>query len=103
MRRLLLACLLSFTAFAAAQQLPEPAVILDKEIVGSFQSLPVQVGGRIKPLDPYAHFLLLRIHGKQSIAVEHEKLPGIRKLKVTHYSEITCAWLEKPTTSSKTR
>ena len=28
---------------------------------------------------------------------------GIRKLKVSHCSEITCAWLEKPTISSKTR
>lgn len=85
MRRLLLACLLSVTALAAAQQLPEPAVILDKEVVGSFQSLPVQEGGRIKPLDTYARFLLLRIHGKQSIAVEHEKLPGIRKLKAIEW------------------
>ena len=85
MRRFLLACLLSVTALAAAQQLPEPSVILDKEVVASFQSLPVQEGGRIKPLDTYARFLLLRIHGKQSISVEQDKLPGIKKLKAVEW------------------
>ncbi len=85
MRHLLLACLLLVTSFAGAQQLPEPSVILDKEVVAAFQSLPIQEGGRIKPLDTYARFLLLRMHGKQSIAVKHDKLPGLKKLKAIEW------------------
>lgn len=68
-----------------AQQLPEVSVILDKDVVTLFQSLPVQEGGRTKPLDTYARFLLLRLHGKQSISVTHEKLPGVKKLSATEW------------------
>lgn len=83
MKTLLLACLL-LTSLVQAQ-LPDPTLILDKDIVAAFQSLPVQEGGRIKPLDTYARFLLLRMHGKQSIAVEHALLPDVKKLKATEW------------------
>ena len=66
MKTLLLACLFLTTLVQA--QLPDPALLRDKEVVAAFQSLPIQEGGRIKPLDTYARFLLLRLHGKQSIA-----------------------------------
>ena len=69
-----------------AQQLPEPSVILDKEVVALFQSLPVQDGGRTKPLDTYARFLLLRMHGRSDMRhVSHEKLPGVKSLKAIEW------------------
>ncbi|MES2594371.1 MAG: cytochrome c biogenesis protein CcsA [Verrucomicrobiota bacterium] len=77
--------LLALITIAAQAQLPDPALLRDKEIVAAFQSLPVQEGGRIKPLDTYARFLLLRIHGKQSMAVEHPLLPGVSKLKAIEW------------------
>lgn len=70
-------------------QLPDPALLRDKEVVAAFQSLPIQEGGRIKPLDTYARFLLLRLHGKQSIAVEHPALPDVKKLKATEWLLLT--------------
>lgn len=83
MKTFLLACLLVTSLVQA--QLPDPALLLNKEIVAAFQSLPVQEGGRIKPLDTYARFLLLRMHGKQSIAVDHALLPDAKKLKATEW------------------
>ena len=76
---------LSFFASSLFAQLPDPALLRDKEIVASFQSLPVQEGGRIKPLDTYARFLLLRLHGKQSISVDHPQLPDVKKLKAIEW------------------
>jgi len=46
---------------------PEPARL--------FESLPVQDGGRIKPMHTYAGFMLLRLHGKRSITT-----PGDERL-----------------------
>jgi len=66
-------------------QLPDPALLRDREVVAAFQSLPIQEGGRVKPLDTYARFLLLRLHGKQSIAVDHPSLPEVKKLKATEW------------------
>jgi len=53
-------------ARAAAQggTRPEP---WDPEVVRLFESLPVQDGGRVKPLHTYAGFTLLRLTGKRSI------------------------------------
>jgi ABC-type transport system involved in cytochrome c biogenesis permease subunit len=65
--------------------LPDLGVVLDPEVVALFQSLPVQEGGRVKPLDTYARFLLLRLHGKQSMKVEHEKLPDVKKLNAMEW------------------
>lgn len=76
---------LSFLASSLFAQLPNPALLRDKDIVTSFQSLPVQEGGRIKPLDTYARFLLLRLHGKQSISVDHPQLPDVKKLKAIEW------------------
>lgn len=85
MRHLLLTFFLLLGSLAGAQQLPEVSTILDKEVVATFQSLPIQEGGRIKPLDTYARFLLLRMHGKQSIAVKHDQLPNHKKLKAVEW------------------
>lgn len=41
-----------------------------KEIVNLFAKLPVQDGGRIKPLDTYAQFTMLQINGKRSFTTE---------------------------------
>lgn len=65
---------------------PPLSALFDKGIVATFQSLPVQEGGRIKPLDTYARFLLLRMHGKQSISVERSEIEGgKRKLNATEW------------------
>lgn len=48
---------------AAAQEGREP---WSEEIVETFARLPVQDGGRVKPLDTYAAFRLLNINGKRS-------------------------------------
>lgn len=39
------------------------------EVVARFQSLPIQDAGRIKPVDTYAGFKLLKLHGTRSIRV----------------------------------
>lgn len=80
----LLALLLALTTILPAQQ-TDPALLREPEIVSAFQSLPIQEGGRVKPLDSYARFLLLRFHGKQSIKVDHPGLPGVKKLKATEW------------------
>jgi ABC-type transport system involved in cytochrome c biogenesis permease subunit len=80
--------LLSIVSLLPAQQ-TDPALLRDPEIVATFQSLPVQEGGRIKPLDTYARFLLLRLHGKQSIKVDHPELPGVKKLNATEWLLLT--------------
>ncbi len=58
---------------AAAAPSGAPAVNLgalrDPAVVGLFRSLPIQEAGRIKPLDTFARFTLLRFSGKQTIAV----------------------------------
>jgi ABC-type transport system involved in cytochrome c biogenesis permease subunit len=75
----------SFLTGSLFAQLPDPALLRDKDIVAAFQSLPIQEGGRIKPLDSYARFLLLRLHGKQSIPVDHPQLPDVKKLQATEW------------------
>ncbi len=46
------------------------------EILELFRTLPIQEGGRIKPLDTYASFLMLRLNGKRS-----HTLPDDTRLK----------------------
>lgn len=53
----------------------------DKDVVKLFGSLPVQDGGRVKPLSTYADFKLLKFNGKRKIVT-----PSEQKLKST-------AWL----------
>lgn len=48
---------------AAAQDAREP---WSEEVVETFARLPVQDGGRVKPLDTYAAFRLLNFNGKRS-------------------------------------
>jgi ABC-type transport system involved in cytochrome c biogenesis permease subunit len=51
----------------AAPVIEGPAPIdWDDETLNSFATLPVQTQGRIKPLDSYAGFLLLRLNGKRT-------------------------------------
>ncbi|MBL8856977.1 MAG: cytochrome c biogenesis protein CcsA [Planctomycetes bacterium] len=48
------------------------------EILESFGSLPIQDGGRIKPLSTYAGFTLLRVSGKRSVvSASGEKLDPV--------------------------
>jgi len=86
---------LLFTLITAVvqAQLPDPAWLRDPEVVNAFKSVPILEGGRHKPLDTHARFLLLRLHGKQSIKIEnpeqpgaeHPDLPGVKKLSATEW------------------
>ncbi len=44
----------------------------DKDIVRMWSAIPVQEGGRIKPLATVARFTLLQLHGAQTIKVERD-------------------------------
>jgi len=46
------------------------------EVIATAERLPIQDGGRVKPLNTYAGFLLLRLNGKRSLTT-----PGGEKLK----------------------
>lgn len=47
--------------------------------VEAFRTLPIQDGGRVKPLDTYASFLLLRLNGKRTFT---QSLEDGRKIKL---------------------
>ncbi len=93
MKTLLLALLLSLPAAVLAADQPDPALLRDPEIVAAFKGVPLLEGGRHKPLDTHARFLLLRMHGKQSMKVEnseapgqpHPDLPGVKKLSAIEW------------------
>ena len=51
------------------------------EVVELFESLPIQEGGRIKPLHTFASFTLLRLNGKRSVEVaDGERLTAVEWL-----------------------
>jgi ABC-type transport system involved in cytochrome c biogenesis permease subunit len=52
----------------------------DREVVALFAELPVQDGGRVKPLSTLAGFQLLRLNGKRSLAT-----PSGEKLSATEW------------------
>jgi ABC-type transport system involved in cytochrome c biogenesis permease subunit len=52
----------------------------EREVVALFAELPVQDGGRVKPLSTYAGFQLLRLNGKRSV-----KTPSGEKLDPTEW------------------
>lgn len=93
MKTLLLALLLSLPAAVPASDLPDPALLRDPSIIEAFKAVPILEGGRHKPLDTHARFLLLRMHGKQSMKVEnpeapgqpHPALPGVKKLSAIEW------------------
>jgi ABC-type transport system involved in cytochrome c biogenesis permease subunit len=67
-------------AVAAAQhdELPRRTAPWPPRAVELAEALPVQDGGRIKPLRTYASFTLLRFHGKSSLeTAEGEKLEAL--------------------------
>jgi ABC-type transport system involved in cytochrome c biogenesis permease subunit len=82
---------LSLTAAATLRAAadPDPAWLRDPGVVAAFRSIPIQEGGRVKPLDTHARFLLLRLHGKQSIKVDHPALPDVKKLSAAEWMLLT--------------
>jgi ABC-type transport system involved in cytochrome c biogenesis permease subunit len=90
MKTLLFALLLSLGLTATAADAPLSA-LLDKETVDTLATLPVQEGGRHKPLDTLARYRLLRFSGKRTIAFENpetkkkEYLSAIKWLVVTWF------------------
>src|SRR5687768_5308065 len=89
MKHLVILILLVLNLPALQAQQPDPAWLRDKEIVATFQSLPIQEGGRVKPLDTYARYLLLRLSGMQSLKVDHAGLPEVKKLKAMEWLLLT--------------
>lgn len=57
-------CLVFSEGPASAQTAPPD---WDQETVRSFSRVPVQDGGRVKPLDTYASFAMLQMHGRRSL------------------------------------
>lgn len=68
---LLLALGLSCAATPAAAADAPLSALLDKETVATFATIPVQEGGRHKPLDTLARYRLLRFSGKRTIAFQN--------------------------------
>ncbi|MEA3365125.1 MAG: hypothetical protein U9Q79_05740, partial [Candidatus Hydrogenedentes bacterium] len=66
----ILALAMAMTAYAFAQpprRVPEPPPARwDQETLALFGSLPVQEGGRIKPMSTFAAFKLLKLRGMRS-------------------------------------
>lgn len=90
MKTLLLTLLLALGMSATAADAPLSA-LLDKETVNTFATLPVQEGGRHKPLDTLARYRLLRFSGKRTIAFQNpetnkkEYLSAIKWLMITWF------------------
>ena len=57
-------------AGAFGQQTPERSYEYPAELVAAFQTLPVQDGGRVKPIDTLAGFQLLKFNGKRTLGTE---------------------------------
>lgn len=75
---------------------PETAAITtipewDEETINLFATLPIQDGGRVKPLDTYARFALLNINGKWTLDLDDGskiKEPVVWLLNCLFYPEI---------------
>ena len=72
--------LVSLLTFAVSAQAEKPEPRWSKEIISEMETLPIQEGGRIKPLDTYARFTMLALHGKRGM-----KLPDGTKLSPTEW------------------
>jgi len=59
------ALMLCSVAFAAE---PQSAGKWDEATLDAFRTLPIQDGGRVKPLDTYASFLMLNLNGKRTFS-----------------------------------
>jgi ABC-type transport system involved in cytochrome c biogenesis permease subunit len=55
------------------QEAPAKNITFDKKTIEAFQSIPILSEGRVKPLNTYASFLLLRLNGKRVIRTESGK------------------------------
>lgn len=80
--RLVLCVLASAVAclpvFSGTDQAPERTQPWSPRTLELFGSLPVQDGGRIKPLSTYANFTLLRLNGKRSaVSSADERLDSV--------------------------
>lgn len=63
--RMVAAVLISVSAFAQATELVTKPLDWDAETIAMFSTLPLQEGGRIKPLSTHAGFTLLKLNGKR--------------------------------------
>ena len=73
-----LACAPFFAGCAPVEEVDVVRPEWPESIVELAASLPVQDGGRIKPLQTYASFALLPIHGKRSITfADKEKMTAM--------------------------
>lgn len=73
-RVLVTLCLLLVLPFlVAVAQTSYSAGQWDSETLSLFREIPIQNGGRVKPLDTYASFTLLRFNGKRTLTTEDGK------------------------------
>ncbi len=60
---------------------------IDPVVLDALAHLPIQDGGRVKPLDTYARFMLLKFHGSRTIRLkqdgERRKIPAIEWLALS--------------------
>ena len=62
-----------FVMSGAGAQGSTPVPVWDKEVLNTFAAMPITDEGRIKPLDTYAGFKLLKLNGKRTCAIETDK------------------------------
>ena len=90
------ALLLAAPSFTQAEM--TLAELRDPELVRTFSEIPVQEGGRIKPLQTLAKYRLLRFHGTSSVRFENPETKAKDKLSETEWLLVT--WF-KPELSKK--
>ncbi len=94
MRKGLVAIIIFMTVCGAATaqstETPTPPPRWDKEILDRFATLPVQDQGRVKPLDTFAQFTLLRLNGQRRFSDEDRtRLSSLEwLLNVLFYPEV---------------
>ncbi|HEO72120.1 MAG TPA: hypothetical protein ENN80_12735 [Candidatus Hydrogenedentes bacterium] len=69
MRRAAIALLISVSAVA---QESKPPAEWPQEVIDLAATMPIQDGGRVKPLDTFAGFTLLQLSGRRTCAIAHE-------------------------------
>jgi ABC-type transport system involved in cytochrome c biogenesis permease subunit len=71
-------CFASVPSFATAQETEQRARPWSEPTLEAFGSIPIQDGGRIKPISTFASFTLLRLNGKRAVTTPSgEKLDPV--------------------------
>ena len=63
--------LVALQVSAADSALPAPVQPWSDDVVDLWKTIPIQDGGRLKPLDTFAAFKMLKLHGKRTMRLVH--------------------------------